>query len=304
MANEIQWSAIKSAVGREYVARELLGILTDQYYIESHPCLLDVADLSGSGAEIANIRDNNLNGAAAMTDLAEGGTYANSAFSANKYPVTVSQRYSQFNVSDLAKAVAPGGELDAAAFASDAMKRRARTWTRLIAVAQASFTAAHTMSSAPTVDDLMTACQKLELAYAAGEKMAILEPHQYHAIQQDASFVQAMNVASRSDSVIKMMELNGFAYKGRFTELNLDIFVSFYVTTASSKYVGAIFTRGGIIKAKATPVADTPDTVVIEDMSFAQQASSTKPETLYRSSIMAGVAIAQDAAGIKFLSPT
>lgn len=301
MANEILWSAIKAGVGREVVVAELLRVLTDNYYIENHPCLLDLQDLSGSGAEIANIRDNNLNGAAEMTSLAEGGTYANSAFAANKYPVTVGQYYSQFNVSDLAKAVSPGGELAASSFARDAAMRRARTITAMLATQVASITTVHTMTAAPTVEDLMTAGQKLELQYATGPKIAVLKPQQWHSIQQDAAFEQAMNVAVGDPAVQAMAKMLGGVYKGRY--LDIDIFVSFAVTTASSKYQGAIFTRGCIIRAKATPVADTPDTVILGDMSFAAQASATKPETLYRSSIFQGVAIAQQDAGIRFASP-
>lgn len=302
MANEIEWSVIKTATGKENVAIELLKAQTDQYYIENHPALIDVADLSGSGADTTNIRDNNLNGAAVMTSIGEAGTYANSAYAANKFPVAIGQYYNQFAIGDMAKAVAPGGELSAAAFAQDAMARRARTITKLLAVQVASITTAHTMTSAPTVDDLMICDNKLELQYAQGPRIVVLKPQQWHSIRLDAAFEQALNNSVMNDpEVMAMAKYLGGVYKGRYGLI--DIFVAFEVTTNAAKYQGAMFTRGCILKAKATPVADTPDTVILGDMSFAAQASTTSNETLYRASIMTGVAIGQQAAGIRFESP-
>lgn len=305
MANEILWNTIKTDAGRELVVTEMLGIQTDPYYIENHPALLDVADVTGSGSDTANIREDNLNGAAAMTALAnESDTYVNSTYDVNKYPVAVADYYTQWTVKDVAKMASMGGELDTSRFAIDMAQRRALTWTSLIATTQASITAVHTMTAAPTCDDLVVAGQKLELAYndPMTVKLAILEPHQFHAIQLDAGFVQALNVAMQDPEIKALAKMLGGVYKGRYQ--GIDIFVSFKVGTNAGKYQGAVFCRGAILKSKGRPVAELADQVLLGDMLFDRQRSQTLPEMIYRGKTFMGCAIGQQAAGIRFASPT
>lgn len=304
MANEVLWSAIKSDSEREILLAEILGIQTDQYYILNHPALIDTGDVARSGSDTVKVREDNLNGAAALGSIAENGSWANAAYDVNALSVAVGQRYQQFEVSDLARMVSDG-QLDLGRFAVNLMQAEALTWTNLIAAAVTTFTNTGVdLAADPTLEDFLVAVQAHELLYNDPRllKISVMHPAQFHALQQDAAFLQAANVSAADPEVMAIAKMVGGVYKGRY--YNTDIFTSFQVVTDGGKYQGGVFSRGALLTAYGTPVAESQtEGILLGRLLFERQRSTTGPRTQIRGSTFMGVDVAQQDAGVTFNSP-
>ncbi len=297
MANEVLWSGIKSESERPQILAEILGIQTDQYYITNHPAIMDLGDVAGTNSDTKKIREDDLNGNAVMTSISEDSTWANSAYTPNMLEVAVGEYYDNYELSDTA-AMVQDGQLDPARFAASMMRKRALTFTSLLATAVATFTNTQDAGAgSPTLEDFMDARHKLELLLNDPSQIAIavLKPSVALALQKDATFNQQMNNAKDDPGVQAMSRMFGGAYRGRV--FNTDIFVTPKVATASSKYQNGLFVRGAILTARGTPAQQLADQVLLGDVLFEKQRGAGNT-TFTRSTTFMGVGVGQQTAGV------
>lgn len=299
MANEIQWSGISSDTSRTVIISEMLSSLADEYALPNHPALITAPDAAGSGSDTVYIDSDDLESGGVLTSIAEGGTWANTAYASDRYSVSVGQYYKQWNISDLVALVNPGGKFDAARFARGLIKRHNLTMTDLLAAEGATFsTTVDAGSGDATMEDLFDAISSLEGAYVdpALPKIAIIHPTVGKQLRKDSLFAQSANNAMNDPGVKALAASLGGVYIGRFQ--NTDVFQSFQVATSGGKYQNCIFARGAMLTARGTARAQTADQVALEMVLFERYRSETKPEYLYRGSSFLGANIAQDGAGI------
>ena len=297
MANEVLWSAIKSDSERPLIEAEILGIQTDQYWLMNHPAIIDLGDVTGTNTDTKKIREDDLNGAGVMTSIAEDASWSNSAYSPNMLSASVGQYFDQYELSDTTQMV-QDGQLDPVRFAANFAKKRALTWTNLVATAIATFTNTKDAGAGvPTLEDFMDARHELELLYndPSLAAMAVLKPAVAQALAKDAMFAQQMNLAKDLPEVQAMARLFGGVYKGRV--FNTDIFASPKVATAGGKYSNGLFVRGAILTVKGTQPARLADQVQLGDMLFEQERGAGNT-TFVRSTSFMGVAVGQQAAGV------
>lgn len=300
MSNEITWSAIKSDSERLVIIGEILAALADSFAIPNHPALMWGPDLQSAGSDTVYVDEDNLESGATLTSIAEGGTYANTALTTDRFSAAIGEYYTQWTASDLAVCVAPNGKLDPARFARSLVKRYGLTITNLLATNGATFAGnvKDAGSGDPTMEDLFDAIAVLENAYVdpSKPKMALVHPVVAQALRKDALFAQQMNVAMQLPEVQAMAAAYGGVYVGRF--MNTDVFASFKVTTSGGKYQNAIFAHGAMLLAKATPKVVVANQYMLEMMLMEQQVSETKPETYIRGKAFLGADVAQDGAGV------
>lgn len=301
MSSEIFWSSIATASERQLFAANVLLTLGDAGAIPNHPALGGMADVSGSNSDSIKTREDNLNGATSLATIAESGNWANSTYTPTNYEVAVAQYYKQFTLSDLAKML-NDGQLDLTRFLADYMLAEARTWTGMLATVGATFsTTGVNSASAPTLADFMTATYVLDSLYAGGSRMAVLHPKQVNQLKQNAAFTQSNNwTAFRDPAAAQIAAASGAVYAGRYD--NVDIFQTFQVPTASSRYVGSIFAPGAIARAFGTPAPDESVTsATFGRLRFSQERDPTGPRTALRCDTFMGLAKQQEA-GVLFKS--
>lgn len=298
MANEITWAAIKSDAERTLMVGEIIKALADEYAVTNHEALIWGPDVSGTMTDTVTIDEDDLESGGTLTSIAEGGTFANTALGTDRYTSAVAQRYTQWNVSDLA-AMVSNGKLAVDRFVRSLITRYGLTVTDLLATAGATFTAALDAGAGePDMVDLFDAIGELEGAYVSPSKlkMAIVHPNVGKALRRDSLFAQQMNVAMLDPAVQAFAKAFGGVYLGRFQ--NTDVFTSFKIAVDAGKYQNIIFGRGAVLLSKGTPKVATADQVVLEMMLMEQARSQTKPETTIRGSTFLGVDVAQDASGL------
>ena len=139
MSNEITWAAIKSDAERTLMVGEIIKALADEYAVTNHEALIWGPDVSGSMSDTVTIDEDDLESGGTLTEIAEGGTFANTALGTNRYTSAVAQRYTQWNVSDLA-AMVSNGKLAVDRFVRSLITRYGLTVTDLLATAGATFT--------------------------------------------------------------------------------------------------------------------------------------------------------------------
>lgn len=302
MANEILWSSIQSASERQLFEQAVLLALGDAGAIPNHPALGGISDVSGSNSDSVKTREDSLNGATALATISESGNWANTAYTVTNYEVAVAQYYKQYTLSDLAKML-NDGQLDLTRFLADYMKAEAKTWTGLLATIGATFsTEGLNSASAPTLADFMTANYVLDALYVpGGPRMAVLHPKQVNQLKQNAAFTQSNNwTAFRDPAAAQIAQATGAVYAGRYD--NVDIFQTFQVPTASSRYVGCIFATGAIARAVGTPAPDDSVTsATFGRLRFSQERDPTGPRSAVRCDTFMGLAKQQEA-GVLFKS--
>lgn len=306
MSNEIFWSSVETDAGRELLKAEILMKLGEPAFIANHPALGMEIDFTGSGADTAEIREDDVEQPGVMTTIAENGSWANSAIDTDRYSVGIAHYYDQVTISDWTEMLDGEGQFSPARFARKYALSEAFTWADLLATTIATASAAGpTMAAQPDLEDLVEAKYLLQAAFAAdGPIMGLFHPYQIRSLKLDAGFDQTNNFAINDPEVAAIAKATGSAYVGRYD--GIDIFQSWRVTTSGGKYVGGLFTRGGIAKGvgQFTGSGGYARAVNLGRIRFVEERDPTGPRRALRGETALGAALFQNARVVKFQSPT
>lgn len=307
MSNEVFWSAVETDAGRQLLESEILLALGDSAAIPNHQALGITIDFTGRGADTAEMREDDINGSQPMTTIAEGGSWTNSAVNTDRYDLGVSHYFRQHTISDWTEMLDGEGQFSPARFAASYVKSEAVTWAAMLATTIATAAAAGpTMSGQPNLEDLVEARYVLQAAYADdGPIMGVFHPYQIRSLKLDAGFDQTLNFAVMNDPEVKAIaKATGSAYVGRYD--GIDMFQSWRVTTSGGKYVGGLFTRGGIAKGIGSfqGSGGYPRSVQLGRIRFSEERDPTGPRRALRGETALGSALFQDERIVKFQSPT
>lgn len=307
MSNELLYSGLGDLQLAAILNQELLLKVADRAGLGVHPAIVDFGDIGGRASTVLKIPIAGLDGYDEMSAVAEGSASSNTALTDGSVSITIARQALQRQISDLA-GIVNGGRMDPARLAEDMVGAAHMRLLSMVCGLFASFGSEVGSTGVDfDLDQFFEGDQILNLAGAPADgRLSILHPIQIGDLK--TSLRAEGGAVSYMDATKEMIQAMGPGMVGRF--MGYDIFQSNRCPSINSNAdrQGAMLARGAIGKAFGTRrpmMGDGTGGLRIEQgtpiyIGFERDESYTFTKIV--GNMFAGVAILQDALGVKITS--
>lgn len=305
MSDEILYSGLGDQRLAAVRSTEVMLLMADRNFLGNHPALYDAGDIGGRMSTVIKIPQVGLNGYDAHTaSSGEDGNSANVALSDTSTTVTVARQTLAREISGLAQITDPG-LLTSPTFAADAVGGMGARMTNMIAALMSGFsTSVGSTGVNFSLANFLAAKAALAAANALDSvPLCLLHSIQMHDLISELATTTggAVQFASATQGIVAS---RGVGFEGNY--LGVDFFSSNRVATANAgaDYAGGMFTRGAIVTAFGTPIADDPtqQAVIAGRLLFERSRAARTDLTAFVSHFYFGCAEGQDLRGVAIVT--
>ena len=257
MANEITYTGS----GGDLRAAEIFNALIWENLVDRtdlRSTLVLLGDVGGSGSDTLTTPTATFNNAMAAANTDETTAAGNTALSSGSVSLSVAHQILAYELSDKFKITAGAGNLGVANLAAQMAQAYIMRVTDLVCSTQEDFTTDVTATAKMDVDSFISAIGTLEQAVVPGPYSAVLHNTQWTELQSSLRS-ESNSIISYTPATYEQIAIKGPGFVGQL--LGVDCFSVDSVTSAASKYNGAMFGLGAIAMVEASPRMSMPGSV-------------------------------------------
>lgn len=289
----------------EALSGMVIQLLAARDALPNHPALMYAGSAEGSGSAVVKVPHIGLEGYNTLAATSDGAAVTATTISDGATTITVARKSRAYAPTDLAKLTGPAGQLDAAAFASDAVRSAAATLVELVAAVTDGFTT--TVGSTTVnlvISDFLAAKAALANANVPGPYLCILHPQQWADLVSDIATNDSNGSVVFDPASPEAIARLGTGFQGDL--FGVQVFTSTFVPTANAAAdrAGGMFGRGAVIWADAAPIVDVPDSQILlgGKILFERDRDALSGLTNYVTHAYMGVSKGIDSAGVSIIS--
>ena len=305
MANEVYFSGLSGNARLAAILNQaVVQKLTDSASLVSHPSILQLRSMNGSGSTVVQVPVVSW-GSDAMAAVAENASVSNTALTTTNANITIARQALRRQISDLAQLTATGIPLDVTIddLAADMVAAYQKRATTMICALSSSFS---TFVGSTGVDLSVTTFYSgmfaLQLQSNNGPFTAILHPQQLNDLMSSLRSETGPGQYIAANQEMLLAKGQGFAG----TLYGVDVFKSSFVPTANSgaDYFGMMIAPGaiGLATGTAAPVMGSETVVPQSPIVVEFERDASNGSTIIVGSAFIGVGEIDDAKGVGILS--